>query len=164
MLEQGKNFVDAKGEVLRGLQVVEHACSIPNLQMGEILPVPTDMDAYSFREPLGVTAGVCPFNFPAMIPLWMFPMALVTGNTMVMKPSERDPGATMMFAKMCNDVGIPKGVVNIIHGGVDTVNFVCDSPAIRAISFVGSDQAGKHIFDRGGANGKRVQVRSPRVS
>ncbi|KAJ3329864.1 hypothetical protein HDU93_000753 [Gonapodya sp. JEL0774] len=155
--EQGKTFNDAKGDVFRGLQVVEHACSIPTLQMGEILPVSTDMETYSFREPLGVTAGIAPFNFPAMIPLWMFPMANVTGNTMIFKPSERDPGAAMMMIKMYEEVGIPKGVVNVVHGGVDTVNFLCDEPSVRAISFVGSDRAGQYIYARGNANGKRVQ-------
>ncbi|KXS15529.1 mitochondrial methylmalonate-semialdehyde dehydrogenase [Gonapodya prolifera JEL478] len=155
--EQGKTFADAKGDVFRGLQVVEHACAIPTLQMGEILPVSTDMETYSFREPLGVTAGIAPFNFPAMIPLWMFPMANATGNTMLFKPSERDPGAAMMLIKMYEEVGIPKGIVNVVHGGVDTVNFLCDEPTVKAISFVGSDRAGQYIYARGNANGKRVQ-------
>jgi len=106
---------------------------------------------------LGVVGGICPFNFPAMIPLWMFPMAIACGNTVVLKPSERDPGATMMMAKMAQDAGVPDGVLQVIHGAVDCVNFICDDPAIKAISFVGSDHAGKHIYDRGGQNGKRVQ-------
>ncbi|CAO3672761.1 unnamed protein product [Umbelopsis ramanniana] len=156
--EQGKTFIDAKGDVFRGLQVVEQACSLTSLLMGEKLTVAKDMETYTFREPLGVTAGICPFNFPAMIPLWMFPLALATGNTMVLKPSERDPGATMMLAQLAQEAGVPKGVLNIVHGAVDTVNYICDEPRIKAISFVGSDHAGKHIYDRGSINGKRVQA------
>lgn len=157
-LEQGKTLLDAEGDVMRGLQVVEHCCSITSLQLGESLPgIAKDMDLQSYRLPLGVTAGITPFNFPAMIPLWMFPMALVCGNTSVMKPSERDPGATMMLMELCQEAGFPKGVVNVIHGAHDSVNFICDEPAIRAISFVGSDQAGKYIYERGSKNGKRVQ-------
>lgn len=157
-LEQGKTHADAEGDVLRGLQVVEHACSIPSLMMGETLPsVSADMDTYSYRVPLGVTAGICPFNFPAMIPLWMFPMAVASGCTMVLKPSERDPGATMMLLDLAQQAGFPDGAVNVIHGAHDAVNFICDDPTIRAISFVGSNQAGEHIYSRGSAKGKRVQ-------
>ncbi|EDQ89723.1 uncharacterized protein MONBRDRAFT_37029 [Monosiga brevicollis MX1] len=155
--EQGKTLADAEGDVLRGIQVIEHACSIPTLMMGETVPgVAKDLDTYSYRIPLGVTGGICPFNFPAMIPLWMM-LSLACGNTMVMKPSERVPTATMMIAELAMEAGFPKGVFNVIHGAHDAVNFVCDDPAIRAISFVGSDQAGKHIWDRGTSNGKRVQ-------
>lgn len=157
-LEQGKTFEDAKGDVMRGLQVVEHCCSITSLQLGETMPnIARDMDTYSYRIPLGVTAGITPFNFPAMIPLWMFPMSLVCGNTMVMKPSERDPGATMMLMQLANEAGFPPGTVNVIHGAHDSVTFICDNPDIRAISFVGSDQAGRYIYERGSKNGKRVQ-------
>lgn len=157
-LEQGKTLVDAEGDVMRGLQVVEHCCSITSLQLGETLPgIAKDMDTMTFRVPLGVTAGITPFNFPAMIPLWMFPMALVTGNTCLMKPSERDPGACMMLIEMAKEAGFPDGTVNVIHGRHDSVNFICDHPDIRAISFVGSDQAGKYIYERGSQNGKRVQ-------
>lgn len=156
--EQGKTLIDAEGDVLRGLQVVEHCCSIPSLQLGETLPsIAKDMDTYTFRMPLGVTAGITPFNFPAMIPLWMFPMACVTGNTSVMKPSERDPGATMILVELAREAGFPPGVVNVIHGRHDSVNFICDNPDIKAISFVGSDQAGQYIYERGSKNGKRVQ-------
>ncbi|CAL8090071.1 unnamed protein product [Orchesella dallaii] len=156
--EQGKTLVDAEGDVLRGLQVVEHCCSIPSLQLGETLSgIAKDMDTLSYRIPLGVCAGVCPFNFPAMIPLWMYPVALTCGNTFVIKPSERDPGACMMLVEMLMEAGAPKGVVNVIHGQHEAVNFICDSPDIRAISFVGSDQAGKYIYERGSKNGKRVQ-------
>jgi len=126
--------------------------------MGETMAgVTKDMDTYSFREPLGVCAGITPFNFPAMIPLWMFPLANVCGNTYVLKPSERDPGAAMMLAQLAMDAGLPKGVLNIIHGTHDSVNFICDNPDIKAISFVGSNQAGTHIYERGSKNGKRVQ-------
>jgi len=157
-LEQGKTLVDAEGDVIRGLQIVEHACSAASLQMGETMPgVTKDMDTYSVRTPLGVCAGITPFNFPAMIPLWMFPLANVCGNTYILKPSERDPGAAMMLARLAMDAGLPKGVLNIIHGTHDAVNFICDSPQIKAISFVGSDQAGEHIYQRGSQNGKRVQ-------
>ncbi|KAF6022856.1 ALDH6A1 [Bugula neritina] len=157
-LEQGKTLVDAEGDVMRGLQVCEHACSITSLCLGETLPnVAKDMDIHSYREPLGVTAGITPFNFPAMIPLWMFPLATVCGNTMVIKPSERDPGATMMLCELANEAGFPAGVVNVFHGATDAVNFVCDDPTIKAISFVGSDTAGQHIYERGAMAGKRVQ-------
>uniref|UniRef100_A0A914W4U7 Probable methylmalonate-semialdehyde/malonate-semialdehyde dehydrogenase [acylating], mitochondrial n=1 Tax=Plectus sambesii TaxID=2011161 RepID=A0A914W4U7_9BILA len=157
-LEQGKTHADAEGDVIRGLQVVEHACSVASLQLGETLPnVSKDMDTYSIRVPLGVTAGITPFNFPAMIPLWMFPLALVCGNTMLIKPSEQDPGACMMLVEMAKEAGIPDGCVNVIHGQHDAVNFICDAPEIQAISFVGSDQAGQYIYERGSKNGKRVQ-------
>ncbi|TMS32170.1 hypothetical protein L596_000049 [Steinernema carpocapsae] len=157
-MEQGKTLPDAEGDVNRGLQVVEHACSAATLQLGETMPnVSKDMDTYSIRAPIGVTAGITPFNFPAMIPLWMFPLAIVTGNTMVLKPSEQDPGACMMLVELAKEAGVPDGVVNVIHGTHDSVNFICDNPDIHAISFVGSDQAGKHIYERGSKNGKRVQ-------
>ncbi|CAI4232193.1 unnamed protein product [Auanema sp. JU1783] len=156
--EQGKTLPDAEGDVSRGLQVVEHACSVPSLMMGETLPnVSRDMDTFSWRVPLGVTAGICPFNFPAMVPLWMFPIALATGNTMVVKPSEQDPGATMMLVELAKEAGVPDGCVNVIHGQHDSINFICDHPDIQAISFVGGDVAGKHIYERGSKNGKRVQ-------
>jgi len=119
--------------------------------------VSRNIDTYSYRQPLGVTAGITPFNFPAMIPLWMFPLATVTGNTFVLKPSERDPGASMIIARLAQEAGHHDGVLNIIHGAKDAVNFICDSPPIRAISFVGGDTAGRHIHERGTKNGKRVQ-------
>ncbi|XP_041122205.1 methylmalonate-semialdehyde dehydrogenase [acylating], mitochondrial-like [Polyodon spathula] len=156
--EQGKTLADAEGDVFRGLQVVEHTCSITSLMLGETLPsITKDMDSYTYRLPLGVCAGIAPFNFPAMIPLWMFPMGLVCGNTYLMKPSERVPGATMLLAKLLQDSGAPDGTLNIIHGQHDAVNFICDHPAVKAISFVGSNQAGEYIYERGSKNGKRVQ-------
>uniref|UniRef100_A0A1Y1MJT6 Probable methylmalonate-semialdehyde/malonate-semialdehyde dehydrogenase [acylating], mitochondrial n=1 Tax=Photinus pyralis TaxID=7054 RepID=A0A1Y1MJT6_PHOPY len=156
--EQGKTLGDAEGDVVRGLQVVEHSCGAASLLLGETLQnIAKDMDCTSYKLPLGVTAGICPFNFPAMIPLWMFPTALVTGNTSIIKPSEKTPGATMLLMELLNEAGCPPGVVNVIHGAHDAVNFICDSPDIRAISFVGSDTAGQYIYKRGCANGKRVQ-------
>uniref|UniRef100_A0A3Q2H2V1 methylmalonate-semialdehyde dehydrogenase (CoA acylating) n=1 Tax=Equus caballus TaxID=9796 RepID=A0A3Q2H2V1_HORSE len=139
--------------------VVEHACSVTSLILGETMPsITKDMDLYSYRLPLGVCAGIAPFNFPAMIPLWMFPMAMVCGNTFLMKPSERVPGATMLLAKLLQDSGAPDGTLNVIHGQREAVNFICDHPDIKAISFVGSNQAGEYIFERGSRHGKRVQA------
>ncbi|KAL7940290.1 aldehyde dehydrogenase [Trichoderma barbatum] len=157
-LEQGKTFADARGDVLRGLQVAEAACAGPEYMKGEILEVAKDMETRTYREPLGVVAAICPFNFPAMIPLWCIPIATITGNTLVLKPSERDPGAAMILAELAEKAGFPKGVINVIHGAHDTVNFLLDTPAIKAISFVGSNKAGEYIFTRGSANGKRVQA------
>lgn len=156
--DTGKTTLDALGSVQRGLQVVEHACSITSLQMGEtVSQITKDMDTYSYRVPLGVCAGITPFNFPAMVPLWMFPMALVCGNTMVLKPSERNPGAVMFIMKLAQEAGIPDGCINVFHGTIDPVRFICEHPDIQAISFVGSDTAGKYIYETGSKNGKRVQ-------
>ncbi|KIW07737.1 methylmalonate-semialdehyde dehydrogenase (acylating) [Verruconis gallopava] len=157
-LEQGKTFADAKGDVLRGLQVAEHACGIPAQLTGEILEVAKDMETKQYREPLGVTAAICPFNFPAMIPLWSIPIATMTGNTLIIKPSERDPGACMILAELAEKAGFPPGVINIVHGAAKTVDFIIDEPRIKAISFVGSNKAGEYIYTRGSANGKRVQA------
>ncbi|KAF2252779.1 Methylmalonate-semialdehyde dehydrogenase [Trematosphaeria pertusa] len=157
-LEQGKTFGDARGDVLRGLQVAETACGITTQMTGEVLEVAKDMETRSYREPLGVVAAICPFNFPAMIPLWCIPIATVTGNTIVIKPSERDPGACMILAELAAEAGFPPGVVNIVHGSAKTVDFILDEPRIRAISFVGSNKAGEYIYTRGSANGKRVQA------
>jgi malonate-semialdehyde dehydrogenase (acetylating)/methylmalonate-semialdehyde dehydrogenase len=120
--------------------------------------VGTDIDTYSVLQPLGVTAGICPFNFPAMIPLWMFPLAIACGNTSIIKPSERDPTAMMLLAKLAQEAGVPHGVLNVVHGSKDTVDFLLDDPLVKAISFVGGDSAGKYIHTRGTANGKRVQA------
>jgi len=156
--EQGKTIADAKGDVFRGLEVVENCCNMAALQMGELSEgVATDVDCYSIRQPLGVCAGIAPFNFPAMIPLWMAPVAITCGNTYVMKPSERVPLTTMKLVELMSEAGVPEGVVNVIHGGPESVNFICDAPEIKAISFVGGNAAGKHIHARGTANGKRVQ-------
>ncbi|QKX55570.1 uncharacterized protein TRUGW13939_02664 [Talaromyces rugulosus] len=157
-LEQGKTFADAKGDVLRGLQVAETACGITTQITGEVLEVAKDMETRSYREPLGVVAAICPFNFPAMIPLWCIPVATITGNCVVVKPSERDPGAAMILAELAREAGFPPGVINIVHGSAKTVDFILDEPAIKAISFVGGNRAGEYIYTRGSANGKRVQA------
>ena len=157
-LEQGKTFADARGDVLRGLQVAETSCGAPTQLTGELLEVARDMETRTYREPLGVAAAICPFNFPAMIPLWSIPVATVTGNTIVVKPSERDPGACMILAELAERAGFPPGVVNVVHGGARTVDFILDEPRIKAISFVGSNRAGEYIYMRGSANGKRVQA------
>lgn len=178
-LEQGKTFADAKGDVLRGLQVAETVCGITTQITGEVLEVAKDMETRSYREPLGVVAAICPFSmlphdsifpnfpmastnkhidFPAMIPLWCIPIATITGNTLVMKPSERDPGAAMILAELAKEAGFPPGVINIIHGSAKTVDFILDAPEIKAISFVGGNRAGEYIYTRGSANGKRVQA------
>ncbi|EEP75773.1 methylmalonate-semialdehyde dehydrogenase (acylating) [Uncinocarpus reesii 1704] len=157
-LEQGKTFADAKGDVLRGLQVAETACGITTQMTGELLEVAKDMETRTYREPLGVVAAICPFNFPAMIPLWSIPIATMTGNTLILKPSERDPGAAMILVELAKEAGFPEGVINVIHGAAKTVDFILDEPAIKAISFVGSNRAGEYIYTRGSANGKRVQA------
>ncbi|KAF5542763.1 methylmalonate-semialdehyde dehydrogenase [Fusarium mexicanum] len=157
-LEQGKTLADAKGDVLRGLQVAEAACGAPELLKGEVLPLGKDLETRTYIEPLGVVASICPFNFPAMIPLWSLPIAVVTGNTLILKPSERDPGAVMILADLCKNAGFPPGVINIVHGTHRAVNFILDEPRIQAISFVGSNKAGEYVYTRGSANGKRVQA------
>ena len=174
-LEQGKTFEDAKGDVLRGLQVAETACGITTQLHGDVLDVAANMETRSYKEPLGVTAAICPFSqsnsipyvvslliicpdFPAMIPLWCLPTAVITGNCIILKPSERDPGACMILAELAREAGFPPGVVNIVHGGAPTVDFILDEPAIKAISFVGSNKAGEYIYRRGSENGKRVQA------
>ena len=156
--EQGKTLPDAEGDVFRGLEVVEHAASIGNLQLGELANnVANGVDTYTLLQPLGVCAGITPFNFPAMIPLWMFPMAIATGNTFVLKPSEQDPLVTMRLCELALEAGIPPGVLNVVHGGEDVVNAICDHPDIKAISFVGSTKVGTHVYNRASPNGKRVQ-------
>ncbi|WP_044874519.1 CoA-acylating methylmalonate-semialdehyde dehydrogenase [Pseudomonas sp. LFM046] len=156
--EQGKTLPDAEGDIFRGLEVVEHAANIGTLQMGELANnVASGVDTYTVNQPLGVCAGITPFNFPAMIPLWMFPMAIATGNTFVLKPSEQDPMVTMRLAELALEAGVPKGVLNVIHGGADAVNLICDHPDIKAVSFVGSTKVGTHVYNRASLNGKRVQ-------
>src|SRR6202043_91870 len=156
--EQGKTLADAEGDVFRGLEVVEHACSIGSLQMGEFAEnVAGGVDTYTIRQPIGVCAGITPFNFPAMIPLWMFPMAIVCGNTFVLKPSEQDPLTPMLLAELALEAGVPPGVLNIIHGGKRAVDAICTHPDIAAISFVGSTAVGTHVYNLGSQHGKRVQ-------
>ncbi len=156
--EQGKTLADAQGDVFRGLEVVEHAAGIGNLQLGELANnVANGVDTYSILQPLGVCAGITPFNFPAMIPLWMFPMAIATGNTFVLKPSEQDPMVTMQLVHLAAQAGVPPGVLNVVHGGEDVVNAICDHPDIKAISFVGSTKVGTHVYQRASLAGKRAQ-------
>ena len=157
--EHGKVRDDALGEVTRGLEVVEFACGAPQLLKGEFSDsVGVGVDAYSFRQPLGVVAGITPFNFPAMVPLWMIPMALVCGNTFVLKPSERDPGASMLLAELIGQAGVPDGVFNVVHGDREAVDAILAHEDIQAISFVGSTPIAKKIYEVGSANGKRVQA------
>ncbi|RMX08792.1 CoA-acylating methylmalonate-semialdehyde dehydrogenase [Corticibacter populi] len=156
--EQGKTLPDAEGDVFRGLEVVEHAAAIGNLQLGELANnVANGVDTYTLLQPLGVCAGITPFNFPAMIPLWMFPMAIATGNTFVLKPSEQDPMVTMRLCALALEAGVPPGVLNVVHGGEAVVNAICDHPDIKAISFVGSTRVGTHVYNRASLAGKRVQ-------
>ena len=156
--EQGKTIADAEGDIFRGLEVVEHACSIGTLQMGEFAEnVASGVDTYTLHQPIGVCAGITPFNFPAMIPLWMFPMAIVTGNTFVLKPSEQDPLSTMMLVELGREAGIPAGVLNVVQGGKEVVDALCTNPDIKAISFVGSTHVGTHVYNLGSQHGKRVQ-------
>jgi malonate-semialdehyde dehydrogenase (acetylating) / methylmalonate-semialdehyde dehydrogenase len=156
--EQGKTLADAEGDVFRGLEVVEHACSIGTLQLGEFAEnVAGGVDTYTLRQPIGVCAGITPFNFPAMIPLWMFPMAIVCGNTFVLKPSEQDPLTPMLLAELALDAGVPPGVLNIVHGGKRVVDAICTHPDIVAVSFVGSTAVGTHVYGLASEHGKRVQ-------
>jgi malonate-semialdehyde dehydrogenase (acetylating)/methylmalonate-semialdehyde dehydrogenase len=156
--EQGKTLADAEGDVFRGLEVVEHAANIGNLQLGELANnVASGVDTYTLLQPLGVCAGITPFNFPAMIPLWMFPMAIACGNTFVLKPSEQDPMVTMLLAELAMQAGVPAGVLNVVHGAEDVVNAICDHRDVKAISFVGSTRVGTHVYRRATLAGKRVQ-------
>ena len=157
--EHGKVVSDAKGEVIRGLEVVEYACGIPTLLKGEYSEqVSTDVDAYSFRQPLGVCAGITPFNFPVMVPMWMHPVAIATGNTFILKPSERDPSASNFIARLYADAGLPEGVFNVVHGDKVAVDAILDHPAVAAVSFVGSTPIARYVHQRASANGKRVQA------
>jgi malonate-semialdehyde dehydrogenase (acetylating) / methylmalonate-semialdehyde dehydrogenase len=157
--EHGKVLSDAKGEVQRGLEVVEFACGIPHLLKGEFSDqVSTGVDAYSFRQPLGVVAGITPFNFPVMVPMWMHPIAIACGNTFVLKPSERDPSASTLVAELWQRAGLPDGVFNVVHGDKEAVDAVLDHPGIAAVSFVGSTPIAKYVHERASRAGKRVQA------
>ena len=157
--EHGKVLDDARGEVTRGLEVVEFACAAPQLLKGEYSDsVGRGVDSYSFRQPLGVVAGITPFNFPAMVPLWMAPMALACGNTFVLKPSERDPSASMLLAELMNEAGIPDGAFNVVHGDKEAVDALLTHPDVAAASFVGSTPIARHVFETGTRHGKRVQA------
>jgi len=157
--EHGKVVSDARGEVTRGLEVVEFACGIPHLLKGEYTEqVGTGVDSYSVRQPLGVCAGITPFNFPAMVPMWMFPVAIACGNTFVLKPSERDPSASVFLAKLLKEAGLPDGVFNVVHGDKVAVDALLHDPRIAAVSFVGSTPIAEYIYRTGTASGKRVQA------
>ena len=152
-------FSDARGEVQRGLEVIEFACGIPTLLKGDFSDqVSTGVDVYSFRQPLGVCAGITPFNFPAMVPMWMYPVAIACGNTFVLKPSERDPSASLLAAELWAEAGLPDGVFNVVHGDKESVDALLDHPDVAAVSFVGSTPIARYIHERAGANGKRVQA------
>ncbi|MEQ1785689.1 MAG: CoA-acylating methylmalonate-semialdehyde dehydrogenase [Acidimicrobiales bacterium] len=157
--EHGKVLSDARGEVQRGLEVVEFACGIPTLLKGGYSDqVSSDVDAYSFRQPLGVVAGITPFNFPAMVPMWMFPVAIACGNTFILKPSERDPSAAMVLAELWAEAGLPEGVFNVVHGDKVAVDALLDHPDVAAVSFVGSTPIARYVHERATATGKRVQA------
>lgn len=156
--ETGKTFADAKGDVWRGIEVVEQAMNVPAMMMGETAEnVARGIDTYSYIQPLGVCLGITPFNFPAMIPLWMFPMAIACGNTFILKPSEQDPLTPTRLAELFIEAGAPKGVLNVIHGGKDQVNKLLNDPDIRAVSFVGSVPVGQHVYKTATDNMKRAQ-------
>ena len=141
---------DARGEVQRGLEVIEFACGIPTLLKGDFSDqVSTGVDVYSFRQPLGVCVGITPFNFPAMVPMWMYPVAIATGNTFVLKPSERDPSASMLIAELWAEAGLPDGVFNVVHGDKTAVDALLEHPDVAAVSFVGSTPIAKYIYEHG---------------
>ncbi len=157
--EHGKVFSDAQGEVVRGLEVVEFACGIPHLLRGEYTDqISTGMDAWSMRQPLGVCAGVTPFNFPVMVPMWMFPLAIACGNTFVLKPSERDPGPSLLLAELLSEAGLPDGVFNVVQGDKLAVDSLLHHPDVAALSFVGSTPIAQYIYTTGASHGKRVQA------
>ena len=157
--EHGKVFTDAKGEVTRGIEVVEFACGIPQMMKGEYSEqVAGGIDAWSIRQALGVCVGITPFNFPVMVPMWMFPMAIACGNTFVLKPSERDPSASLLLAKLLSEAGLPEGVFNVVQGDKEAVDGLLHHPDVRAVSFVGSTPIAEYIYATGCAQGKRVQA------
>lgn len=157
--EHGKTHDDALGEVQRGLEVVDFACGIPHLLKGEFSRnVGPDIDSYSDRQPLGVVAGITPFNFPAMVPLWMFPMAIACGNTFILKPSEKDPSAVNVIAELFQEAGLPDGVLNVVHGDKEVVDAILTHKDIKGVSFVGSTPIAEYVYHTGTANNKRVQA------
>ena len=157
--EHGKVLSDALGEVTRGLEVVEHCCGIPTLLKGEHSEqASTGIDVYSIRQPLGVVAGITPFNFPAMVPMWMFPLAIACGNTFILKPSEKDPSASLLLASLWAEAGLPDGVFNVVQGDKVAVDAILAHPDIKAVSFVGSTPIARYVYENGTAHGKRVQA------
>ncbi|ASN86332.1 MULTISPECIES: CoA-acylating methylmalonate-semialdehyde dehydrogenase [Pectobacterium] len=157
--EHGKVYSDAVGEVTRGLEVVEFACGIPHLQKGEhSANVGTGVDSHSLMQPLGVCVGITPFNFPAMVPMWMFPIALATGNTFVLKPSEKDPSLSLLLAQLLKEAGLPDGVFNVVQGDKEAVDILLTDPRVQAVSFVGSTPVAEYIYQTASAHGKRCQA------
>ena len=157
--EHGKTLPDAKGEMARGIEVVEFACGIPQLLKGEYSEgVASGVDSFAIRQPVGVVAGITPFNFPAMVPLWMYPVSLACGNAFILKPSERDPSVVLRIAELLAEAGLPDGVFNVVNGDKEAVDAILDHPDIDAVSFVGSTAVGHYIYSRGTASGKRVQA------
>src|SRR5210317_901562 len=157
--EHGKVYEDAKGSLTRGLEVVEFACGIPHLLKGEFTEnVGRDVDSWSIRQSLGVCAGITPFNFPAMVPMWMFPIAIACGNTFVLKPSEKDPSCALMLAKLLTEAGLPDGVFNVVNGDKEAVDALLENKKISAISFVGSTPIAKYIYENAAKNEKRFQA------
>ena len=157
--EHGKTLADAKGSVTRGLEVVEFACGIPQLLKGEFSQnVGTNIDSWSVRQPLGICAGITPFNFPAMVPMWMFPIAIACGNSFILKPSEKDPSCAIRLAELFSQAGLPDGVFNVINGDKEVVDLILESDDISSVSFVGSTPVAKYIYEQSAKNGKRVQA------
>ncbi len=157
--EHGKTLEDAKGSVIRGLEVVEFACGIPHLLKGEFSQnVGTSIDSWSIRQPLGITAGITPFNFPAMVPMWMYPISIACGNTFILKPSEKDPSCSIKLAELFSEAGLPNGVFNVLNGDKEVVNMILNSKDISSVSFVGSTPVAKYIYETSAKNGKRVQA------
>ena len=157
--EHGKVFTDAQGEVTRGIEVVEFACGIPQLLKGDYTEqVSTNIDNWTMRQALGVVAGITPFNFPVMVPMWMFPVAIACGNTFVLKPSPIDPSPSLLIAELFKEAGLPDGVFNVVQGDKDAVNALLDHPEVKAVSFVGSTPIANHIYETGARHGKRVQA------
>ena len=157
--EHGKTLEDAAGELQRGIENVEYACGAPDLLKGEYSRnVGPNIDAWSDQQPLGVVAGITPFNFPAMVPLWMYPLAIACGNCFILKPSERDPSSALYIAELLNQAGLPKGVLNVVHGDKDAVDALLEAPEIKAVSFVGSTPIAEYIYAEGSKRGKRVQA------
>ena len=157
--EHGKVYEDAKGSLTRGLEVVEYACGIPQMLKGEFTEnVGKNVDSWSLRQPLGVCAGITPFNFPAMVPMWMFPMAIACGNTFILKPSEKDPSCSLKLAELFKDAGLPKGVFNVVNGDKEVVDGIINNKNISAVSFVGSTPIAKYIYENCAKNEKRVQA------
>ncbi|WP_338504824.1 CoA-acylating methylmalonate-semialdehyde dehydrogenase [Sphingomonas kaistensis] len=157
--EHGKVIADAKGDIQRGLEVIEFACGIPHALKGEYTQgAGPGIDVYSMRQPLGVCVGITPFNFPAMIPMWMFGVAIACGNAFILKPSERDPSVPVRLAELMTEAGLPDGILNVVHGDKEMVDAILDHPDVKAVSFVGSSDIAQYIYSRGTANGKRVQA------